>query len=106
MLKDIFESAIAITEQDKVVIAVVATGLVGHQLKQITRSYCIYHQTIESQHYSAIQLATASSMCVLLDLVLSNPTLQGFITQESICLKEFLNNPFAKVYRQSALAGH
>lgn len=105
-LINILESAIAVTEQDKIVIAVVATGKIGHQLRQITQSYCIYHQEINAEHYSAIQLATGASLCAVLDMVLSQDSLQGFVTQESILLTDFLKSSFAKVYRQAALAGH
>jgi saccharopine dehydrogenase-like NADP-dependent oxidoreductase len=60
----------------------------------------IYPQCIAERLWSAIQVTTASSVCTVMDLVLNDPSrYQGFVTQESILLKEFLTNEFGACFR-------
>ncbi|AIT08620.1 dehydrogenase [Candidatus Francisella endociliophora] len=56
------------------------------------------------KHFSALQLTTATSLCVSIDLLLnSDDDPRGFINQESICLKDFYSNRFGQYYKESGL---
>jgi saccharopine dehydrogenase-like NADP-dependent oxidoreductase len=56
------------------------------------------------KHFSALQLTTATSLCVSIDLLLNREIKpEGFINQESIGLEEFYNNRFGKYYKNSGL---
>ena len=60
----------------------------------------IYPQCIKGKLWSAIQITTASSACCVVDLVLNQPSqYHGFVTQESIFLRDFLNNDFGACFR-------
>ena len=60
----------------------------------------IYPQCIKGRLWSAIQVTTASSLCCVVDLVLSRPgRYHGFVTQEAIPLQDFLGNPFGAYFR-------
>jgi saccharopine dehydrogenase-like NADP-dependent oxidoreductase len=60
----------------------------------------IYPQCIKGKLWSAIQVTTASSVCCVMDLVLKHPSrYHGFITQESVPLKDFLANDFGACFR-------
>ena len=76
------------------------TGTKGGRLFEENYVKKIYPQCIKGKLWSAIQVTTASSLCCVLDLVLTNPgRYSGFITQESIPLKEFLANDFGACFR-------
>ncbi|ABK89852.1 saccharopine dehydrogenase NADP-binding domain-containing protein [Francisella tularensis subsp. novicida] len=56
------------------------------------------------KYFSALQLTTATSLCVSIDLLLNaKEQPRGFINQESICLKDFYNNRFGQYYKKSGL---
>lgn len=123
MLKQIFESAIAVTTQDVVLVMASATGLIQNRLTEVTDVYKVYHQKVttfsEWENWSAIQMTTASAVCVVVDLffsgqlglngqVLKNVVGEdgqsikgGLVKQESVNLDLFLANRFAEPYRQS-----
>ncbi|MFK5987151.1 MAG: saccharopine dehydrogenase C-terminal domain-containing protein [Pseudomonadota bacterium] len=101
-LKQIFESSIAVTDQDLVIIMASATGLLNGRLTEVTEVYKIYYQSLHGKIWSAIQLTTASAACVAIDLFCNKKLpQQGFIKQEDITLKDFLNNSFARFYQQA-----
>lgn len=101
MLMEILDTAVATTSQDLVLISAVATGYVGDRLKQRSRTFLLRHSTDQS----AIQIATASSAVIAVDLILHDKKERsGFVEQETIDIKAFLNNDFAKAYRISELS--
>lgn len=101
-LKQILETSIAVTNQDLVIVMASATGMIDDRLTVLTEVYKIYHQDLYGKTWSAIQLCTASAACVAIDLFFNNKLpQQGFIKQEMIGLQEFLNNPFARFYREA-----
>lgn len=56
------------------------------------------------KYFSALQLTTATSLCVSIDLLLDGKgEPKGFINQESICLKKFYKNRFGQYYKKSGL---
>jgi saccharopine dehydrogenase-like NADP-dependent oxidoreductase len=60
----------------------------------------IYPQCIKGKLWSAIQVTTASSLCAVVDLVLTAPEqYKGFITQESFPLQDVIDNRFGASYR-------
>jgi saccharopine dehydrogenase-like NADP-dependent oxidoreductase len=59
----------------------------------------IYPEQIMGRSWSAIQVATAAGLCSVLDIVLSDPAAyRGFVTQESIPLKLFMDNDYGHYY--------
>ncbi|WP_372883042.1 saccharopine dehydrogenase C-terminal domain-containing protein [Psychromonas sp.] len=101
MLMEILENAVATTRQDLVLVSVVATGYVGHRLQQRSRTFLLHH----SDSLSAIQIATASAAVTTLDLMMHDKKpKQGFVEQETLDAQSFLNNEFAKPYRDAELS--
>ena len=99
-LKRVLERAIPQTLQDVVLIYASVTGTKDGSLFEENYVKKIYPQCIKGRLWSAIQVTTASSACCVLDLVLNRPSqYHGFITQESISLKEFLDNDFGACFR-------
>jgi saccharopine dehydrogenase-like NADP-dependent oxidoreductase len=99
-LKKIFERSIPTTAQDKCVILVEATGVIGSKFAQKTYASSVYHQSVAGRHFGAIQVTTAAGVCGAIDLVLSGALgpRKGFIRVEEIPLKDFLANEFGKLY--------
>ncbi len=99
-LKRILERAIPQTLQDVVLIYASVTGTQDGSLFEENYVKKIYPQCIKGRLWSAIQVTTASSACCVMDLVLNQPSqYHGFITQESVSLKEFLSNDFGACFR-------
>lgn len=101
MLMDIFESSVATTMQDLVLISVVATGYIDERLRQSSRTFLLRHTAKQS----AIQIATASAAVTTVDLILnSREKRQGFVEQETLDIDDFLANDFAQAYRDAELS--
>lgn len=109
-LRDIFEHAIPITEQDVVIVFASATGHpAGGEhgrgpLTQASFSARIGGAQTPSGHVNAIQLTTAAGICTALDLVATGVLPQaGFVRQEAMPLKAFLDNRFGRHYTHHPL---
>jgi saccharopine dehydrogenase-like NADP-dependent oxidoreductase len=99
-LKRVLEHAIPQTLQDVVLIYASVTGTKEGELFEESYVKKVYPQCIKGKLWSAIQVTTASSVCCVMDLVLTqSPARRGFVTQESILLKDFLANDFGVYYR-------
>src|SRR3990167_3865542 len=99
ILKKILENSIPKTLQDVVVIYVSVTGKKKGELQEAQYMNKVYPQEVVGQTWSAIQITAASSICVVVDIVMNNPArYQGFVYQEKISFKEFLANRFANFY--------
>jgi saccharopine dehydrogenase-like NADP-dependent oxidoreductase len=99
-LKRLLERAIPQTLQDVVLIYASVTGTKDGGLFEENYVKKIYPQCVKGRLWSAIQVTTASSACCVMDLVLSRQSqYHGFITQESIPLKDFLSNEFGACFR-------
>lgn len=99
LLKEILENAVPITYQDVVITFVNVSGMRHGQFEQISDARKIYHQKLNSQHWSAIQLTTAAGICAALDLHVQGklpPT--GFVRQEDVAFGDFIANRFGKYY--------
>ncbi|WP_260293900.1 saccharopine dehydrogenase family protein [Sedimenticola hydrogenitrophicus] len=100
LLKQIFEKALAVTRQDVVLIMVTATGIIDGKFVQITDSRKIYHDDVGGEHWGAIQITTASSLCAIVDLFFNGKLpQQGYIRQEQVDFDDFIDNRFAACYR-------
>ncbi len=98
-LKHILEEALPRTNQDVVIIYVAVEGMQHGEYLEETFVKKIYPKTIAKAQWSAIQVATATSACAVIDLVLQAPVIpKGLVTQESIALDAFLQNRFGQYY--------
>ncbi|HXD75756.1 MAG TPA: saccharopine dehydrogenase C-terminal domain-containing protein [Vicinamibacterales bacterium] len=99
VLKDILERAVPATYQDVVVTFCTVIGWRHGRLVQITDGRKVYHQEVGGQHWSAIQLTTAASICAVLDLFVSKRLPQrGFVRQEQVDFDTFIANRFGRIY--------
>jgi saccharopine dehydrogenase-like NADP-dependent oxidoreductase len=103
LLKEIMEEAIPATDQDVIVVLASASGQQAKRLTESSWSAHIFGADVLGHHLSAIQLTTASGICVALDLVRTGqlPN-RGFVSQEAISLKAFLENQFGQAYKPKA----
>lgn len=103
MLKDIFEYALPLTEQDVVLIFVTVNGDRDGRHMQESYARRVYAREIGGKLCTAIQITTASGICAVLDM-LADGTLpqQGFIKQEDISFSDFIANRFGANYAHPA----
>ena len=108
LLKDVLETALPATKQDKVVVFITARGLIGGQLEQRAYVNRIFARTINDREWSAIQVTTAAGICTALDLLRDGSLPhRGFLRQEQIPLERFLANRFGRAYTdEPARGGH
>jgi saccharopine dehydrogenase-like NADP-dependent oxidoreductase len=99
-LKRILENAVPKTLQDVVLIFASATGKQSGSLFEENYVKKLYHKEIFGRLWSAIQVTTACGLCAVADLILqSSSPPKGFVTQESIKYKDFLENRFGRYYQ-------
>jgi saccharopine dehydrogenase-like NADP-dependent oxidoreductase len=96
----IFDRAIPMTRQDVVLVLCAASGWRQGLYSEETNARKLYHQQVEGEHWSAIQLTTAAAACVAIDLFRENKLTveRGFVRQEDVGLDVFLANRFGKYY--------
>ena len=95
LAKAILEGALIQTKQDVVVICVCVEGKRNHGWQQKTYVNKIYPQMIHDHHVSAIQIATAASVCAVFELVFSKlNAFSGFVYQERFTLAQILKTRF------------
>lgn len=105
LLKSIFENAIPITQQDVVLVYVTVSGYRRDRLVQESFVRKVYGQASGANPCSAIQITTASGLCVALDLLRQGKLPErGFVRQEQIALEDFLANRFGACYREDSAA--
>lgn len=98
-LKRILENAIPKTYQDLVVVYVTVEGMQQGELTEKSYVKKIYPATISGQHWSAIQVSTASGICAVVDLVLGQENeYRGLVLQEHFKLSDVLANRFGQYY--------
>lgn len=98
-LKRILENAVPQTLQDVVVIYAAVTGMQDGELREENYVNKVYPQTVAGRLWSAIQITTASGICSILDIVLSDPDrYKGFVAQEQFRLADVLQNRFGSFY--------
>lgn len=107
LLKEIFENALPLTYQDVVLVFVNVCGMRDGKLVQQSYANKIYSQEINGKLWSAIQITTASGICAVLDLLAQGKLpQQGFVRQEDVCFKDFIQNRFGRYYAKVANAQH
>lgn len=99
-LKHIFEHALPKTHQDVVLIFVSVNGMQDGQFIEENYVKKFYPKRINNLRWSAIQLTTASEICVIIDLVLEDPAkYHGFVKQEQFSFDDVVNNRFGEYFR-------
>lgn len=98
-LVSIFDRALPATLQDQIVIFVSATGRLHGKLTERTYAKTIYHQVIDGETWSGIQITTAAGITAIVDMVAKGqlPT-AGFLKMETVDYDAFLKNRFGKYY--------
>jgi saccharopine dehydrogenase-like NADP-dependent oxidoreductase len=100
LAKQILERAVPVTFQDVVVMFSTVAGWRNGQLVQVSDARRVENSSVLGENFSAIQLTTASGLCVMLDLhrqgLLGE---RGFVRQEQVTLDQFLGNRFGAYYR-------
>ena len=97
-LKRILENAVPQTLQDVVVVYVAVTGKQDGELREENYVNKVYPQKIAGRLWSAIQVTTASGICAVVDVVLSEESRRGFVRQEDFRLHTILENRFGRHY--------
>ena len=99
ILKDVLEHAIPVTYQDVVIVFTTVSGDRNGHLSQLTDARKIYHQDIDGEHWSAIQITTAAGICTAVDLFANGKLPQsGFVRQEDVDFNDFIQNRFGRYY--------
>ena len=100
-LKHILERVIPRTEKDIVLVYVSVTGMKAGEFLEENYVQKFYPAKLNDVMWSAIQLTTASSACVVMDLVLQHPqTYHGFVRQEQFSYDAFINNLFGQYFNK------
>jgi saccharopine dehydrogenase-like NADP-dependent oxidoreductase len=102
-LKRIFEKALPTTYQDVIVIYVSATGQSNGRYVEHTYAHTVPHRIIDGRSWTGIQITTAAGITGVLDLLLVDGTIpsKGFVRQEEIDYKLFLENRFGRYYAKA-----
>ena len=99
LFRDVLEFGVPMTLQDVVLIFVTVIGMRGGRLSQESYAHKIYAHDIGDRTWSAIQVATASATCAMVDLLRGGQLMQsGFVRQEDVTLDNFRNNRFGRYY--------
>lgn len=101
LLRDIFEKALPHTTEDVVHVYVSVNGYKNGIFTEKNYYHRIYPDIIHQRKWSAIQIATASGLCCVLDIFFEKHINKGFFHQEEISMPECLKNRFGKVFFQS-----
>lgn len=98
-LKEILKRSIPSMHRDVVIVYVSVNGLQDGIFLEKNYVTKIYSKEFFGRTWTAIQLATASSICAMVDLVLpEQENHHGFVKQEEMDFELFLKNRFGCVY--------
>jgi saccharopine dehydrogenase-like NADP-dependent oxidoreductase len=103
LAKEILENVIPHTEEDKVVIYVAIQGEQNGLFSEKTYSNTLYPIEIDGNKFSAIQMTTATAICTIIDLVVTEKKLSGIVKQEQVNINEFLSNRFGSYYKKCSI---
>jgi saccharopine dehydrogenase-like NADP-dependent oxidoreductase len=99
LFEDVLEHAVPVTTQDVVLIFVTVSGTQEGRLVQETYTKKVYHGKVNGIELSAIQITTAAAACAMLDLHREGAIHKtGFVKQEDVPLRTFLDNRFGRYY--------
>lgn len=98
-LREIFERSLPGTFQDQIVIFVSATGMFRGRLTERIYAKTVYHQVIDGENWSGIQITTAAGVTGIVDLLRDGklPS-NGLLKMEDVDYQAFLANRFGKYY--------
>jgi len=103
LFRDVLESAVPVTMQDVVLVFVTVNGLRGGRMVQDTYTRKVYHGSVAGRELSAIQITTGASVCAVMDMQRQGKLpARGFVRQEEVSLRDFLENRFGKLYQREA----
>ena len=98
-LRAIFDKHLPGTFHDKIVIYASAVGTYRGRRTQNTYARTIYHQEIDGQNWSGIQVTTAAGVCAVVDLLLDGALPdRGYVRQEEVDYRQFIANRFGRYY--------
>ncbi len=98
-LKRILENAVPQTLQDVVIVYAAVTGMQDGEFREENYVNKVYPEVVGGRLWSAIQITTASGICSVMDIVLSqSPPRSGFVAQEEFSLGDILGNRFGEYY--------
>ncbi|MAR13371.1 MAG: saccharopine dehydrogenase, partial [Blastopirellula sp.] len=91
-----------VTFQDVVITFCTVTGRRKGQLVQRSDARKIYSRTIGDETWSAIQITTAAGICAVIDMhVAGKLPAEGFVRQEQVNFRDFIDNRFGKHYEEN-----
>lgn len=98
-LRVIFERSMPTTFRDQIVIFVSATGMFRGKLTEGTYAKTVYHQQIDGENWSGIQITTAAGVTAIVDLLREGKIQdRGLLRMESVDYDDFLQNRFGGYY--------
>lgn len=98
-LRRILENALPKTTQDVALVYVSVTGKQENELIEENYVKKFYPKKLHGHIWSAIQLTTASAICAVLDLVVTQEgKYKGLVKQEQFSLYELTNNRFGQYF--------
>lgn len=104
LLKEIFEAALPRTDQDVVLIYCTARGRKDGELREKSYINKSLAREIGGQLWSAIQVTTAAGVLGVVDLMRQGRLpARGFVRQEQVELRDFLDTAFGRLYRPGEL---
>jgi saccharopine dehydrogenase-like NADP-dependent oxidoreductase len=94
-----FEACLPATFQDQIVIFVSATGTFRGRYTEGVYARTIYHQEIDGENWSGIQITTAAGVTAIVDMLRAGklPS-SGLLKMENVDYDAFLQNRFGKYY--------
>jgi len=98
-LAAMWNSNLPTTYKDQVVIFVTAIGQQSGRLTESVFARTVYHQVIDGENWSGIQITTAAGVCGVVDLLFEGKVPQkGFVRMEDIDYQSFITNRFGRYY--------
>lgn len=99
LVKEILTQVVPYTDDDKVVLSVAVQGKKNGKFCEMTYTKNLLPQIVDGNTYTAIQMATATGICTVIDIVIHEKQLSGLVKQEQIALESFLSNRFGCYYK-------
>ncbi len=98
-LAEIFERCLPTTFADQIVIFVSAVGKFRGKLTENVYARTIYHQEIDGENWSGIQITTAAGVCGVMDMMFEGHLPQkGIVRMEDVDYDTFIHNRFGCYY--------
>ena len=98
-LEDIFDRSLPTTFQDQIVIYVSAIGTFRGKPTENVYARTVYHQEIDGENWSGIQITTAAGICGVLDLLVEGKLPdRGLVRMEDVDYEQFVHNRFGRYY--------